>query len=166
MIHAFQPGAFQGNAFQIDPVSGSITAVEAADTASIAGKIIVSGAIAATEAKDTLASTGTVTGGGGGTVTGSLVASEAIDTAYIAGWVNQFITGGGHRAIRKIRWGNVAASEAGDSANIEGFAFDKAEVDIRADVVEAIAQATQVKLIKERNDRRRRDESALLMLLP
>lgn len=79
-------------------ITGTMAASEAADSASIAGQVVVQGALAASESGDTFAATGTVSAG---PIAGTLSASEAGDTASIAG--------------RVIVQGALAASEEADS---------------------------------------------------
>lgn len=64
MTTAFQPNAFQNNAFQVDPVTGAIYAVDQNDSCSISAQVVISGSISATDQNDSCDITGTVSGGG------------------------------------------------------------------------------------------------------
>lgn len=60
MTTAFQPNAFQNNAFQVDPVTGVIYAVDQNDSCSISAETVISGSISATDQNDTCDIAGTV----------------------------------------------------------------------------------------------------------
>ena len=60
MTTAFQPNAFQNNAFQVDPVTGVIYAVDQNDSCSISAETVISGSISATDQNDTCDIVGTV----------------------------------------------------------------------------------------------------------
>lgn len=60
MTTAFQPNAFQNNAFQVDPVTGVIYAVDQNDSCSISAQVVISGSISATDQNDTCDIVGTV----------------------------------------------------------------------------------------------------------
>lgn len=60
MTTAFQPNAFQNNAFQVDPVTGAIYAVDQNDSCSISAQVVISGSISATDQNDSCDITGTV----------------------------------------------------------------------------------------------------------
>lgn len=60
MTTAFQPNAFQNNAFQVDPVTGAIYAVDQNDSCSISVQVVISGSISATDQNDSCDITGTV----------------------------------------------------------------------------------------------------------
>ena len=60
MTTAFQPNAFQNNAFQVDPVTGVIYAVDQNDSCSISAQVVISGSIDVTDQNDTCDITGTV----------------------------------------------------------------------------------------------------------
>lgn len=105
MTTAFQSGAFQDNAFQIDAatgISGVIAWTEDNDTAALTGTLIVQGAISWTEANDTAVLTGTVI------VQGALSWTEADDTYVITGTVASTISG------------TIAWTEADDTASLSG----------------------------------------------
>lgn len=65
MITAFQPNAFQQDAFQVNAVTGTINTIDALDTASFSGLVVPAGAIvgtiATTDALDTASFVGSVT---------------------------------------------------------------------------------------------------------
>ena len=64
MIGAFQPKGFQGNAFQVAPVTGYILATDGDDTANLQGLVTLpAGYIDTTDENDTALFNGTVTGG-------------------------------------------------------------------------------------------------------
>ncbi len=64
MIGAFQPKGFQGNAFQVAPVTGVIYVVDGDDTANLQGLVTLPvGYIDTTDSNDTALFTGEVTGG-------------------------------------------------------------------------------------------------------
>jgi hypothetical protein len=60
MTTAFQPNAFQNNAFQVDPVTGAIYAIDQNDSCSISAQVVISGSISATDQNDSCDITGTV----------------------------------------------------------------------------------------------------------
>lgn len=60
MTTAFQPNAFQNNAFQVDPVTGVIYAIDQNDSCSISAETVISGSISATDQNDTCDIVGTV----------------------------------------------------------------------------------------------------------
>lgn len=60
MTTAFQPNAFQNNAFQVDPVTGVIYAIDQNDSCSISAETVISGSISATDQNDTCDIAGTV----------------------------------------------------------------------------------------------------------
>lgn len=60
MTTAFQPNAFQNNAFQVDPVTGAIYAVDQNDSCSISAQVVISGSISATDQNDSCDIVGTV----------------------------------------------------------------------------------------------------------
>lgn len=60
MTTAFQPNAFQNNAFQVDPVTGVIYAIDQNDSCSISAEVVISGSISATDQNDSCNITGTV----------------------------------------------------------------------------------------------------------
>ena len=60
MTTAFQPNAFQNNAFQVDPVTGVIYAVDQNDSCSISAQVVISGSIDVTDQNDTCDIVGTV----------------------------------------------------------------------------------------------------------
>lgn len=60
MTTAFQPNAFQNNAFQVDPVTGVIYAIDQNDSCSISAEVVISGSISATDQNDSCDITGTV----------------------------------------------------------------------------------------------------------
>lgn len=62
MTTAFQPNAFQNNAFQVDPVTGVIYAIDQNDSCSISAEVVISGSISATDQNDSCDITGTVSG--------------------------------------------------------------------------------------------------------
>ena len=65
MIGAFQPKGFQGNAFQVAPVTGYIQATDGDDTANIQGLITIpAGFIDTTDSNDTALLVGSVTEAG------------------------------------------------------------------------------------------------------
>ena len=64
MIGAFQPKGFQGNAFQVAPVTGYINATDGNDTSDLQGLVTLpAGYIDTTDNNDTANLVGTVTGG-------------------------------------------------------------------------------------------------------
>ena len=64
MIGAFQPKGFQGNAFQVAPVTGYIQATDGNDTSDLQGLVTLpAGYIDTTDENDTALFNGTVTGG-------------------------------------------------------------------------------------------------------
>jgi len=63
MTTAFQPNAFQNNAFQVDPVTGVIYAIDQNDSCSISAETVISGSISATDQNDTCDIVGTVSSG-------------------------------------------------------------------------------------------------------
>ena len=64
MIGAFQPRGFQGNAFQVAPVTGVIYVVDGDDTANLQGLVTLPvGYIDTTDSNDTALFAGEVTGG-------------------------------------------------------------------------------------------------------
>ena len=60
MTTAFQPNAFQNNAFQVDPVTGVIYAIDQNDSCSISAQVVISGSIDVTDQNDTCDIVGTV----------------------------------------------------------------------------------------------------------
>lgn len=60
MTTAFQPNAFQNNAFQVDPVTGAIYAIDQNDSCSISAQVVISGSISATDQNDSCDIVGTV----------------------------------------------------------------------------------------------------------
>lgn len=60
MTTAFQPNAFQNNAFQVDPVTGVIYAIDQNDSCSISAEVVISGSISAIDQNDSCNITGTV----------------------------------------------------------------------------------------------------------
>lgn len=115
MSIALRPAAAAG-------VTGTLAATETADTASLAGDVIVQGTIGATEGSDSASIAGDVlifgalaaTEGAGDSaalagkvfVAGALAASEAADTASLAGDV--------------LIQGTLAATEGSDTASLSG----------------------------------------------
>lgn len=98
-------GQFMGNLHVRVPQAasggtGTISATEAADTASLSGDVLVQGAISATEATDTAAIAGDVL------VQGTIAATETGDTAAFAGDV--------------IVQGTIAATDSADTAAFAG----------------------------------------------
>lgn len=102
MTTAYQSGAFQENAFQIDAALGTITgtlaATESADTFAGTGDVIVKGSLAVTETgSDTFASTGKVI------VKGTLAVTESGSDTFAA-------TGS---VASTVATGTLAATETG-----------------------------------------------------
>lgn len=102
-------------------IEGTLALSEANDTASMAGDVLIDGALAASEANDTLAATGIVV------VRGTLALSEANDTAALTG--NVPIDGalaaseGADVAAfsgASVIAGTLAASETNDTAALTG----------------------------------------------
>lgn len=100
---------FQGDAFQIgqgapgggvSPITGTLAATEAQDSASLGGILRYSGTLAATEAQDVAALAGTLR------YSGTLTATEAQDVAALVG--------------RSLIQGTIAATEAQDVAALAG----------------------------------------------
>lgn len=60
MTTAFQPNAFQNNAFQVDPVTGILYAVDENDSGSFVGQVGISGVLSVTDQDDSCNIQGTV----------------------------------------------------------------------------------------------------------
>lgn len=142
MTTAFQIGAFQFDAFQEDAITGTISATDALDTASINAALLVSGSISATDALDTatitaeIAVSGVISTedlpdfaviSGANRVDGYILDTDALDTATITGSVavsgaisttDQADTA--DITSESLVDGSISATDALDTADITG----------------------------------------------
>ena len=104
MTTAFQSGAFQDDSFQIDAaagaITGTITATQANNTASVTGAEKFSASITAAQANNTAAVTGAEK------FSGSITATQATNTASLTG-AEKFV-------------GTVSATQASNTASLSG----------------------------------------------